>query len=99
MRKQKKMTKKELVQFLFDNFYDEKEGEITLNDLDFTQFNCNVDISGMRVNGELYQGWQKAKKVLQCLSEAEEILIDNLEKFKVTHDGPCLILKPKGGDK
>ena len=39
----------------------DRYGDINLNGLDFSDFDGNVDISNMRVKGDLYQGYQKVE--------------------------------------
>lgn len=55
-----KMTKKELVKLLVENFTDEY-GALDSSGLDFTEFNCSVDISHMKVSGTLVQNNQKVQ--------------------------------------
>ena len=54
----KKMTPKEKGQFLIDNFKNER-GSIELNDVDLSDFNGSVDISGWKVGGHLFQNNQE----------------------------------------
>lgn len=54
------MNKQDLAQLLYDNFYIERHNTINLCGLDFTSYNCNVDISRMKVSGELCQRGQEA---------------------------------------
>lgn len=49
-----KMTKRELVKLMMDNFMDEF-GVLDLSELDFTEFDCSVNISHMKTNKNLYQ--------------------------------------------
>ena len=59
-----KMTKKELVKFLVTNFRDEY-GYLDLRGLDFTNEDVKVIlITNMKVNGNLYQGFQEVEKDL-----------------------------------
>lgn len=55
-----KMTKQELVELMIENFTDEY-GALDLSGLDFTEFNCSVDISHMKVSGTLVQNNQKVQ--------------------------------------
>lgn len=54
------MTKKELVKFLVDNFTDE-DNRLDLSGLDFSEYEVNVNISEMKVNGVLYQRMHEIK--------------------------------------
>lgn len=47
-------------EWILNNCID-RYGDINLNDLDFSDFDGNVDISNMRVKGDLYQGYQKVE--------------------------------------
>lgn len=67
------LTKEEIAKWLYENCYDKNKNEIDLRDLDFTPFNCNVDLSFMEVEGELVQSFQAAKIIRQHHSEAEII--------------------------
>ena len=55
-----KMSKEELVELLITSFVDE-EGVLDLSGLDFTKFECDVDISYMNVAGRLFQANQKVE--------------------------------------
>lgn len=50
--------KKYLEELLYNKFYDKEKRTIILRGLDFTRFNCNVDISYMKVEGNLKQHGQ-----------------------------------------
>lgn len=52
------MTEEELVKLIYDKFYDKERNTIDLSYLDFRPYNCNVDISFMKVNGKLSQYYQ-----------------------------------------
>ena len=59
LKKNKKiMTKEELAQYLYDNYYNKETNTIDLSRLNFGGFNCSVDISCMLVGGNLDQSWQ-----------------------------------------
>ena len=58
-----KVTKEELVQLIKENFTDEN-GHIDLRGLDFSNFNKDVDISNMKVKGNLYQTKQEVGNIL-----------------------------------
>lgn len=58
-----KVTKEELVQLIKENFTDEN-GHIDLRGLDFSDFNKDIDISNMKVKGNLYQTKQEVGKIL-----------------------------------
>lgn len=74
--KQKKMTKTELVKLLYDNFYYAPVSAIHLPNLDFTKYNCGVDISNMKVNGVLKQNYQTVgKDLLQDHQKVGEDLV------------------------
>jgi len=71
MRKAKKMNKKELVQFLIDNFVN-ADGNLDLMCLDFSNFEGNVFLCGIKtkkdldlcfcdVGGDLYEDFQTVK--------------------------------------
>ena len=65
------MTKKGLVKFLVDNFKD-AFGNLDLSKLDFTNEDIKcVNISRMKVNGVLFQDFQKVKGDLW--QEAQEV--------------------------
>ena len=57
---EEKITKQELVELMIENFTDEY-GALDLSGLDFTEFNCSVDISHMKVSGTLVQNNQKVQ--------------------------------------
>ena len=55
-----KMTKQELVKLMVDNFSN-KIGYLDLSGLDFSEYDCNVDTSRMKVAKHLYQEQQDVK--------------------------------------
>lgn len=57
MENKKKMTPKEKGQFLIDNF--KEDGDIALNDVDLSDFDGNVNISGWKVKKRLFQNFQE----------------------------------------
>lgn len=68
-----KMNKEELVELLITNFVDE-EGVLDLSGLDFTKFECDVDISYMNVAGRLFQANQKVEgDLFQNTQEASNV--------------------------
>ena len=72
------MTKKQLVQFLKDNFTS-KSGTIDLTDLDFGD--DSVDIGRLKTKGNLYQDYQKVGKTLyQDHQEVGRILFQSNQK-------------------
>jgi hypothetical protein len=61
------MTKEELVNLIYKNFYNKENNTIDLSELDFGGFNCDVNISGMIVYGDLDQSWQHIDgNLIQC---------------------------------
>lgn len=54
----KNMTPKEKGQFLIDNFKDD-HGNISLSDVDLSDFKGNVVINGWKVGGHLFQNYQE----------------------------------------
>ena len=76
-----KMTKKELVKLLVALCKDEN-GVVNLSGLDFKQEDVQVvDISGMQVNGDLYQGCQEVKgKLWQACQKVEGGLYQHLQE-------------------
>lgn len=69
------MTKKELEQLLYDNFYDKENNCIDISSLDFTRFYCNVKTANMKVYGDLLQYLQNVGK---CLYQCEQRVEGNL---------------------
>ena len=57
------MNRKELVKFLIENFTD-VDGDLDLRNLDFSDFEGNVLISGMEVKGDLKQSRQIVRGIL-----------------------------------
>ena len=53
------MKKEDLVEFLKSVYYDGSRGLVDLSELDFGD--CSVDISHMKVKGDLYQDWQEVE--------------------------------------
>lgn len=56
-----KMSKKELAEFLVDNFTDE-DGCLDLSGLDFSEYNCHIDIRHMKVSKSLFQSNQEVQR-------------------------------------
>ena len=77
------MTKKGLVKFLVDNFKD-AFGNLDLSKLDFTNEDIKcVNISRMKVNGVLFQDFQKVKGDLwQADQEVGGDLHQDMQKVK-----------------
>ena len=48
------MNKKELVKLLYDNFYDKKYNSIILEDLNFSEYACDLTIENVSVSKKLY---------------------------------------------
>lgn len=80
------MDKKELAQFLYDNFYCSFLRSIDLSGLDFTPFGCDVNISGMKVAAELYQSYQKAPKISQDCQQATYLYQGCCRAEKIVQD-------------
>ena len=53
-------TKTEIKEWLLDNAVDE-DGDLMINDLDFSDFEGGVYISSMKVRGDLYQSNQEVQ--------------------------------------
>lgn len=51
-------TKKEIKKWLLENCVD-KDGDLDLSNLDFSDFDRNVFIAGMKVKKDLFQGFQR----------------------------------------
>lgn len=64
------MIKQELEHLLFDNFYDSFTRSIDLSGLDFSRFNCGINIGHMKVSGYLYQDNQEANFINQSECKA-----------------------------
>lgn len=78
-KKQQEMTREELVELLYDNFYYAPVNAIHLPNLDFTKYNCGVDISFMKVNGRLKQNYQTVGKDL--LQDNQEVRGDLVQSY------------------
>jgi hypothetical protein len=78
-----KMTKKELVKFLVDNFQD-GAGYVNLSYLDFTNENIKgVDISRMKVKGSVFQNLHKIEgNLYQNGQDVEGLLRQNNQEVK-----------------
>lgn len=75
-----KMTKQELVELMIENFTNEY-GTLDLSELDFTKFDCDVNISGMEVARNLVQEYQKVQgNLYQMYQEVQgEIFQEQVE--------------------
>lgn len=58
------MNKDELVDFLYLFFYDKINRVLDLRGLNFEKYNCDIDISNMKVNGSLFQGQHEIRGTL-----------------------------------
>ena len=71
------MSKEELVKFLVDNFIDE-DGDLDLSGLDFSEYDCDINIGHMKVSRDLYQNYQDVKLGLfQNNQKAGNILLQS----------------------
>ena len=75
-------TIKELKEWLLNNRVN-KNGDLDLSELDFSDFNGYVDISEMKVKGDLHQGNQKVKgNLIQSYQEVEGNLYQSYQKVQ-----------------
>lgn len=77
-------TIEETKKWLLKNRVD-KHGDLDLTCLDFSEFDGNVNISGMKVKGHLWQGWQEVKGDYYCYG----IKVGG----NISHNEPTKILK------
>lgn len=76
------MTKEELRDLIVREFMDE-DGDICLSGLDFSDFDGNVDISFMKVKGDLYQNCQTVEGDLcQSFQEVGKDLYQRCQKVQ-----------------
>lgn len=71
-KEEHKMSKTELVDLIYNNFYDSNYNKIKINRLDFGRYHCKVDISEMSVDGDLCQGHHKVTG--DIYQESHEVL-------------------------
>ena len=77
-----KISNEELVKFLIENRTDD-DGDLDLMDLDFSNFEGNIYISGMKVNGDLNQDNQCVKgNLYQDNQQVEGNLFQYCQKVK-----------------
>lgn len=75
--KKEKMTKEELTKLLIENFMDEYK-MLDLSGLDFSEYNCDINIGHMKVSRDLYQNYQDVKLGLfQNNQKAGNILLQS----------------------
>lgn len=89
-----KLNKKELLEILYENFFTEETNTIDLSGLDFSVYDCSVDIGGMKVSRNLLQDSQEAVKLNQGNCKAKEIDQSNQKARTVLQDN-----YPFGGGK
>lgn len=71
----------ELRNYLLENYVDE-DGDLVLNSLDFSDFDGNVYIDGMKVKGDLYQnGHEVQGNLYQSNNEAQGNLHNKNNKY------------------
>lgn len=76
------LSKKEIKKWLLKNCID-KDGNLDLSNLDFSDFDGNVNISHMKVKSNLYQGFQEVEKDLfQRFQEVNGNLYQECQKVK-----------------
>ena len=74
-----KMTKEELVDYLYSNFYNVETNTIDISHLDFSKFQCNLNIGWCKAN-QIQQSGQTAKYVSQKNIHAEHLFQDEQKK-------------------
>ena len=75
-------NKEEIKEWLLNNCLT-KKGDLDLSGLDFSDFNGYVDISEMKVKGDLYQSYQKVEgDLFQGNQEVKSDLIQNNQKVQ-----------------
>ena len=75
-------NKEEIKEWLLNNCLT-KKGNLNLSGLDFSDFNGYVDISEMKVKGDLYQSYQKVEgDLFQGNQEVKGDLIQNYQKVQ-----------------
>lgn len=74
-----KMTKEELVDYLYSNFYNVETNTIDISHLDFSKFQCNLNIGWCKAN-QIQQSGQTAKYVSQKNIHAEHLFQDDQPK-------------------
>ena len=75
-------NKEEIKEWLLNNCLT-KKGDLDLSGLDFSDFNGYVDISEMKVKGDLYQSYQKVEgDLFQGNQEVKGDLIQNNQKVQ-----------------
>lgn len=74
-------TKTEIKEWLLDNAVDE-DGDLMINDLDFSDFGGNVYINNMKVKGDLYQnGHEVQGNLYQSNNEAQGNIHNKNNKY------------------
>lgn len=94
-RKGEIMEGKMLAKWIYKHCYDWNDNTINLSWLDFTPYNCDVDLSFIKVSKNLKQNHMRANKIYQIDLKTTGIKMDNLNSYEVTTDGAYSTLIPK----
>lgn len=77
----KKLSNEEIVKFLYENCYDESKNCVYLRFLDFRDYNCNVNVTYLKVNGDLRIGYSTVSGDLyQAGNHVQGDLIQNRQR-------------------